>query len=213
MTYLNQFCGSSQAFRLYMYMWPSWIEIKYNSIVYSSLAFKMIASVLRAGFVFVWEGRGSYNSVEMAGLVQLLWEGRGLYNFCGKGGAHTTLWKWPGLYNFCGKGGAHTTSVGRAGLVQLLWEGRGSYNFCGKGGARTTFVGRAGLVQLLWEGRGSCTLQWYIRFLKRIWAMPLWQFIFLPTHKSKGRKVKARNIQTNCKREKRHSTACRKACT
>ena len=135
MTYLNQFCGSSQAFRLYMYMWPSWIEIKYNSIVYSSLAFKMIASVLRAGFVFVWEGRGSYNfcgkggacttsvgragliqlcgngracttSVGRAGLIQLLWEGRDLYNFCGKGGAHTTLWKWPGLYNFCGKGGA-----------------------------------------------------------------------------------------------------------
>ena len=104
MTYLNQFCGSSQAFRLYMYMWPSWIEIKYNSIVYSSLAFKMIASVLRAGLYLCEKG----------GAHKLLWEGRDLYNFCGKGGAHTTLWKWPGLYNFCGKGGA------------LLWEGRGS---------------------------------------------------------------------------------------
>ena len=98
MTYLNQFCGSSQAFRLYMYMWPSWIEIKYNSIVYSSLAFKMIASVLRAGFVFVWEGRGSYN-------------------FCGKGGACTTSVGRAGLIQLCGNGRACTTSVGRAGLV------------------------------------------------------------------------------------------------
>ena len=64
MTYLNQFCCRSQAFRSYILPGR-----KYNS-------YQCITACSA--------------SVERAGLVQFLWKGRGLYFFCGKGRACTT---------------------------------------------------------------------------------------------------------------------------
>ena len=71
MTYLNQFCCSSQAFRSYILPGQ-----KYNS-------YQCITACSA--------------SVERAGLVQLLWKGRGSYNLCGKGGACTTYVERVGL--------------------------------------------------------------------------------------------------------------------
>lgn len=45
-------CGSSQAFRSYIYMWPSWIEIKYNSIAYYILQHLHVYIPLVLHFLF-----------------------------------------------------------------------------------------------------------------------------------------------------------------